>query len=166
METAHIQVRRLTTSDAAIYRDIRLDGLRRNPEAFGSTFEAESTQTLSWFSTRLGGSETFGAFAGSELLGVATLVMATGQKERHKGYLRGMYVRSESRRAGVGRRLLEKVFEAADQRIELIQLTVVSSNEPALHLYRSIGFAEYGVEKRALKQDGQYFDQVLMAKQL
>jgi hypothetical protein len=42
-----LQIRRLETSDAAVYRDIRLEALQRNPEAFGSTFEWEDAQPLS-----------------------------------------------------------------------------------------------------------------------
>ena len=36
MDVAHIQIQRLTPADAALYRDIRLEGLRCSPEAFGS----------------------------------------------------------------------------------------------------------------------------------
>src|SRR5260221_24886 len=44
-----LQIRRLEPSDAALYREIRLEGLRISPEAFGSTFEKEDAQPLSWF---------------------------------------------------------------------------------------------------------------------
>lgn len=77
-----------------------------------------------------------------------------------------MYVRSRARKAGIGRRLAEAVIEHASQHVELIQLTVVSGNEPARRLYASLGFTEYGVEKNALKHDGRYWDEVLMAKPL
>jgi RimJ/RimL family protein N-acetyltransferase len=43
-----------------------------------------------------------------------------------------------------------------------VQLHVVSENEAARRLYRAMGFVEYGYEKRALKQDGRYYDDVLM----
>jgi len=43
-------------------------------------------------------------------------------------------------------------------------LTVISENEAARRLYRALGFIEYGVEKRALKQNGRYYDEVLMVK--
>jgi RimJ/RimL family protein N-acetyltransferase len=46
----------------------------------------------------------------------------------------------------------------------MVQLTVVSENEVARRLYGAMGFVEYGYEKRALKQDGRYYDEVLMAK--
>jgi RimJ/RimL family protein N-acetyltransferase len=50
------------------------------------------------------------------------------------------------------------------ERVEALQLSVVSENEAARRLYGSLGFAEYGLEKRALKQDGRYYDEVLMVK--
>jgi len=120
-----IQIRCLTPDDAALYRDIRLEGLRCNPEAFGSTFEAENARPLAFFSERLGRSAAFGAFHGSELVGIAGLLIREGQKEAHKGMLVGMYVRPSARRDGVGRRLVETIIEFARQRVELVQLSVV-----------------------------------------
>ena len=66
----------------------------------------------------------------------------------------------------LGRRLVEAVIEYGQTRVEILQLTVVSSNEPARQLYRKLGFVEYGIEKNALKADGCYWDDVLMAKPL
>jgi RimJ/RimL family protein N-acetyltransferase len=43
---------------------------------------------------------------------------------------------------------------------------VVSDNQPARRLYERLGFLEYGLEKKALKQDGRYSDELLMAKDL
>ncbi len=164
---AHIHISLLAPADAVLYRAIRLDALRCNPEAFGSTFEAENAQPLSWFSDRLGGSEVFGAFHGSDLIGIAGLLIGKSPKEAHKGLLRGMYVRPGSRRTGVGRRLVEIIVEVARRRgLELIQLSVVSDNEPARRLYAGLGFLEYGIEKNALKQEGHYYDEVLMVKDL
>ena len=77
-----------------------------------------------------------------------------------------MYVRPSARKAGVGRRLVETIVEIARHRVELIQLAVVSDNEPARRLYVRLGFVEYGIEKKALKQDGRYYDEVLMARDL
>jgi len=77
-----------------------------------------------------------------------------------------MYVRPSARNAGVGRRLAETIIEFARPRVELIQLAVVSDNKPARRLYERLGFLEYGLERNALKQDGRYYDEVLMAKDL
>jgi ribosomal protein S18 acetylase RimI-like enzyme len=166
VDAAQIQLRRLTPADAALYRDIRLEGLRSAPEAFGSTFEAEDARPLSFFSERLGGRAAFGAFHGAEIVGVAGLLIREGSKEAHKALLVGMYVRPGARNAGVGRRLVETIIEFARPRVELIQLAVVSDNGPARRLYERLGFLEYGLENKALKQNGRYYDELLMAKDL
>ena len=121
---------------------------------------------MSFFAKRLGGSASFGAFHHSELVGIAGLLIREGRKEAHKGLLVGMYVRPSARKAGVGRRLVETIVEFARDRVELIQLAVVSENEQARRLYERLGFVEYGIEKKALKQDGRYHDEILMAREL
>ena len=60
--------------------------------------------------------------------------------------------------------MVEAIVEFAHQRVELIQLAVVRDNDQARRLYERLGFVEYGIEKKALKHDGRYYDEVLMAK--
>ena len=69
-----------------------------------------------------------------------------------------------ARSAGVGKKLVAAVLDHARGRVEMVQLTVVSENEAARRLYRAMGFVEYGYEKRALRQDGKYYDDVLMVR--
>src|SRR5215475_7665880 len=130
-----IEIRRLAQNDAVLYRGIRLEALQASPEAFGSTFEVENAQPLSWFSDRLGGSTVLGAFRNAELVAIAGFAVQQGQKRVHKGILWGMYVRSAARKAGVGRRLVEAICNLARQQVELIQLEVVRDNEEARRLY-------------------------------
>ena len=166
MDAPHIQIRRLTPADATLYREIRLEALQRNPEAFGSTFEAESARSVESFAERLTASTVFGAFDGPQIVGIAALRVHPGPKEAHKGQLVGMYVRASARGYGLGQQLVEAVIKHARNSVELVQLAVVSTNGPARRLYARLGFVEYGLEKNSLKQGGQYFDEVLMAKDL
>jgi RimJ/RimL family protein N-acetyltransferase len=159
-----LQIRRLEASDAALYRDIRLEALQRNPEAFGSTFERENAQPLSWFEAVVGRADIFGAFLDGVLVGVAGFAAPEGSKQAHKGLLWGMYVRTAARNLALGKRLVAAVLDHADGRVEMVQLTVVSENGAARRLYDAMGFVEYGYEKRALKHDGRYYDEVLMVK--
>jgi RimJ/RimL family protein N-acetyltransferase len=164
MCTSQIQIRRLAPSEGAAYREIRLEALRSSPEAFGSTFEAESVRPLAHFSERVTHCPVFGAFRGEEIVGMAGFLRREGLKDAHKGYLWGMYVQPGARNAGVGRKLAEAVMDYARQNVEIVQLNVVSENGAARQLYARLGFVEYGIERKALKQNGRYYDEVLMAK--
>jgi ribosomal protein S18 acetylase RimI-like enzyme len=158
------QIRRLETADAALYREIRLEALEQNPEAFGSTFEREKDKPPSWFEADVRERDIFGAFLQGTLAGMAGYAAREIPKHAHKAVLWGMYVRPTARNSGLGKRLVEVVLDHARERVEALQLAVVSENEAARRLYGSLGFVEYGVEKRALKQDGRYYDEVLMVK--
>ena len=163
MDNSSIQIRRLEPAEGAAYREIRLEALRLNPEAFGSTYEAERVRPLEHFSERVAGCPVFGAFRDGEIVGMAGFLGREGVKDAHKGYLWGMYVQPGARNAGVGRKLAEAVIDYARQHVEVLQLDVVSENEAARRLYASLGFVEYGIECRALKQHGRYYDEILMA---
>jgi GNAT superfamily N-acetyltransferase len=157
-----LTVRRLGEEDVEAYRAIRLEALERAPEAFGSTLAREQAFSRADFLARLTGGTVFGAFEGLALAGIAGLVLETREKQRHKGTLFGMYVRPGVRGHGVGRALVEAVLTAADGVVEQVLLAVVEGNAGARQLYESCGFSAYGVEPRALKFGGQYFDEVLM----
>ena len=162
-----LTVRQLTASDVELLREIRLEGLRLNPEAFGSSFEDEQFAPLDKYLGWLANSQVFGAFDGSHIVGIAAFGTFTGRKDSHKGWLRAMYVRPTFRRgSGASRLLVQAVIDAARPRVELIQLSVVSDNLPALRLYQSFGFVQYGLEKHALKQNGRYFDEIHMSLDL
>jgi ribosomal protein S18 acetylase RimI-like enzyme len=158
-----IELRRLLPEDAALYREIRLQGLADSPDAFSSTFESEQASSFDRFAERLANSAVFGAFRGALLLGVAGFYVEVGVKHSHKGVLWGMYVRPQGRRAGIGRRLVEAVIAHARRHVELLQLRVVSDNDAARRLYESLGFVQYGLERNAAKYQGRYHDDVLMA---
>ncbi|CAN7741095.1 GNAT family N-acetyltransferase [Bradyrhizobium sp. LjRoot220] len=157
-----LQIRRLEISDAALFRDLRLEALQKNPEAFGSTFEKERAQPLSWFEATLRAADIFGAFLDGTLAGMAGYSAQENSKQAHKGLLWTMYVRAAARHTGLGQKLVAAVLDHARGRVEMVQLTVVSENESARRLYRAMGFVEYGYEKRGLKHDGRYYDEVLM----
>ena len=149
-----------------IYREIRLEALRLHPEAFGSSFEEESAQPLSFFVQRLTANTIFGGYLCDALMGVAGFMPQTGLKRAHKAHLWGMYVRQAARGTGLARLLVDAVLAHAKPRAELIQLSVVADNLGAQRLYQAAGFTPYGLEVRALKVDGRYLDDVLMVKML
>ncbi|HET6931302.1 MAG TPA: GNAT family N-acetyltransferase [Candidatus Acidoferrum sp.] len=166
MSENSIHIRQLTPADAASFRELRLEGLRLNPEAFGSTYDFEKDQPLEKYSGWLTNSTIFGAYQNSELVGTASFTQLSGLKDSHKGLLRAMYVRPGARRSGAGRQLVQAIIDHARPKVEQLQLVVVSTNQPALLLYQSLGFCQYGLEKNALKHNGLYSDEILMSLDL
>jgi RimJ/RimL family protein N-acetyltransferase len=161
------KVRRLEAGDVAIYRELRLEALANNPEAFGASWEDESVKPRSWWTERLEANAVFGGWIDrSPLLGIAGFHVNGAAKLRHKGILWGMYVRPDGRGTGLAASLVQRVIEQARPLVEEICLTVVSSNAAAHRLYRAAGFEQYGLERRALKVGNEYHDEVLMALSL
>jgi ribosomal protein S18 acetylase RimI-like enzyme len=161
-----IYIRQLTPADAESFRELRLEGLRLNPEAFGSTYDFEKDQPVERYTGWLTNSIVLGAFQNSHLIGTASLTQLSGLKDSHKGLLRAMYVRPTHRRSGAGRQLVQAIIDHARPKVEQLQLSVVSTNQPALRLYHSLGFRQYGLEKNALKHNGLYSDEILMSLDL
>jgi ribosomal protein S18 acetylase RimI-like enzyme len=160
---ADATIRRLRSDDAASFKAIRLEALKASPELLRSTFELEDKLDLAWFAGRLEDTHVVGAFRDGELVGTAGFSIQQGEPNAHKGRLFGMYVRSSFRNLGLGRLLLNAVLDVARESVELIQLSVVSSeNRPALRLYESVGFLEFGRETKASKYGDKYYDETLM----
>ena len=158
------EIRLLTCTDALAYRDIRLEGLRQNPEAFASTFEDERDRPMDWFKELITQSRIFGAVLAQALVGVVGLRSHADAKQRHKATIWGMYVRREARQYGIGERLIDAAVAHASGHVEQLQLAVVTENEAARRLYAKVGFIEYGHQIDALKHGGRYYDDILMVK--
>jgi len=166
MNAPEVQVRQLLTADATLFREIRLESLQCNPEAYTSSYEDERSEPLSVFEDELQKSTIFGAFQGDELLGIAALSAQQGSRKAHKGILWAVYVRANARNIGVGRKLIAEIIAFAKGRFDLIQLNVNTLNQAARRLYETFGFRQYGIEKCAVKDKDAYTDNVLMVNLL
>lgn len=161
-----MEIRILKPTDAEKYKEIRLEGLKVNPEAFSSSYEEEKDYPLARTESRLSGehSFTFGAYEEDRLVGVVSLIWETRAKIKHRATIAAMYVTPEQRRFGVGKALMSAAITKASKLdgIEQIYLSVNASNEPARKLYQRMGFKTFGIDKKALKVNGSYFDEELM----
>jgi ribosomal protein S18 acetylase RimI-like enzyme len=166
-------IRLLTEADASQAYELRLQALQESPEAFGSTYAETVRRGLESYRQRLLQplTETFtlGAYASGRLVGMVAFFRDTGDKDRHKGYIVGMYVEPQSRGQGIGRALVAEAIARARQVPDVVQLqlAVVTSNVAARHLYQALGFVAYGLEPRALRLgEDQYWDEQLMILRL
>jgi RimJ/RimL family protein N-acetyltransferase len=76
-----------------------------------------------------------------------------------------MAVSKEARRKGVGELLLRAAERWAQQRrLRKIVLDVLANNRPALRLYEKLSYREEGARKDQVMIDGQFHDELLLAK--
>lgn len=155
-------IRLLEPRDAEMYYDLRLEALEDSPHAFVSSYHETKKETPQKYKHyfQSGDSFTFGAFIDHQLIGVVTLIIETREKIKHRATLVAMYVTPEHRGKGIGKALILEAIQKAKEieTIEQINLSVTVTNEAAYRLYSSLGFETFGVEKRALKVDGEYLD--------
>ena len=78
----------------------------------------------------------------------------------------GIMVHSDFQNKGIGRELLNKVIDLADNWLMLVrlELSVYVDNEKAINLYKSLGFEIEGIKKYAAIRNGKYEDQYIMAR--
>ncbi len=156
-------IRRLEPDDVAVYRELRLRGLKEHPDAFTSGHDEEAAKPPSVTEARLApeaAARMWGAFVDGTLVGAVGLRLEPRVKIRHKGEVFGMYVARERADCGVGAALLSHLIGEARRMpgLEQLVLTVTQTNAAARTLYEKFGFRSFGIEPRALRVDDGYFD--------
>jgi putative acetyltransferase len=86
-------------------------------------------------------------------------------RRRHAGHI-GLAVHDKWQAKGVGTALMNALVDVADNWLNLsrLELTVFTDNEPALKLYRKLGFVVEGTHKKFAFRDGEYVDVYAMAR--
>lgn len=105
------------------------------------------------------------ACADGEVIGQTGLTYITRPRRRHVGQL-GMAVREDWQGKGVGSALMAAVLEIADNWLNLtrLELTVYTTNDPAVRLYQKFGFVVEGTLTQYAFCDGAYADAYTMAR--
>ncbi len=142
-------------------RLIRLDSLKENPEAFGATFESESTRPERYWRTRLSKSDFVLASDSSGDVGIM-FVDQVDEDFASSCWIRGCWIRPEARGTGIMRSFLEYVDSQVNVRPWGVQgLGVWVDNFTAIKAYQNIGFANVGEPQPSTSQPGKFYQRMI-----
>jgi RimJ/RimL family protein N-acetyltransferase len=168
-----VVLRPIGEADAEAYREVRLEGLRLHPEAFGADYEATAARPIEeWLERARKGAAgdegvTYVAEAAGQLLGMVALVRNATVKTRHAATIYGVYVRPAWRGLGIADALLGACVEHGRTiGLRLVRLGVATCNIAAVRVYARCGFSVYGVEPESIRVGDTYHDELLMARRL
>jgi ribosomal protein S18 acetylase RimI-like enzyme len=101
---------------------------------------------------------------GDAVVGYVTLGPPTALRfNQHVLKVQGLAIAPAYQRQGIARALMRAaIAEAKRQGVLRLRLRVLATNEPALRLYRSIGFEAEGRFRNEFLLDGRYVDDVLL----
>jgi GNAT superfamily N-acetyltransferase len=147
----------LTAADVVAYRALMLEAYEHAPDAFTTTAAERQAEPEAWWVKRIGSTEalatSFGAWHGTALVGTVALEYSAKPKTCHAALVLGMYVQPSNRGKGIGLALMQAAIAASSARPEILSLTLTltEGNEPALRLYRSVGFVSWGTQPNAIR---------------
>lgn len=98
--------------------------------------------------------------------GITNLYLQPYQKMAHQ-CLFAIIVDENYRGKGVGTQLMTELIALAKERfqLEFLHLEVYEGN-PAINLYRRLGFEQYGFQRHFMKDQGRYIGKIMMQKYL
>jgi RimJ/RimL family protein N-acetyltransferase len=98
--------------------------------------------------------------------GRLSIARDSGRQSHHVAEL-GLMVAQSERRRGIGTALIDEAVKwARASGVTKLELHVFPHNEPAIALYRKLGFSEEGRRRRHYRIGGHYVDAILMARYL
>ena len=154
-----MRVSTLTPADVVAYRALMLEAYEQASDAFTTTAAEREAEPEAWWVKRIGSADglatSFGAWKGSTLVGTVALAYSAKPKTRHSAMVLGMYVQPQERGKAVGLAFLNAAIATASARPKILSLTLTltEGNAPALHLYRSVGFVDWGTQPQAIRTD-------------
>jgi RimJ/RimL family protein N-acetyltransferase len=162
-------IRAARVEEAAQVRELRLEAMLKNPEAFSNDYETTLKTDVAHWEERIRGDgpgqrgQIMTAWQQDRLVGMAGVRRPLAAKVRHAGDIWGVYVTEAARGHGLAERMVRANLDwAREEGLVLVRLAVVTDNARAIRAYLKCGFTVYGVEPQATLVEGVYRDELLM----
>lgn len=156
------------------YKNLRIEATTKVRQAFGTSAEEEKLKSDDNWKERLRNSlantKYFFVFAedNGTLIGMVGAHTEDLIKSGHNATLTSVYVKEDYRGQGIATKLIDALLEKIKKnpKITRLDLMVVTTQEPAIALYKKFGFEIVGTVHKEVCVDGVYYDDHIMEKLL
>ena len=159
-----VEIKKLSADRWKDYRSLRLEALKNDPTAFGSSYGEEMKLSEKEWKRRM--KNTLFALSDNKPIGMIVYVFQKKAKIKHIANIFGVYVKREFRNRGIGKNLIESalLLIKENRNIIKINLNVNPRQKSALKLYKKYGFKTIGTLKKDLYINGRFYDELIMEK--
>lgn len=99
-----------------------------------------------------------------KVIGLGILMNHGNLRKKHVGVITLM-VNSDYQNKGVGNLLMDKLINLSESlNIIRLELCVFRDNYKAINLYKKFGFKEEGIKVKSALKNGEYADEIMMAR--
>lgn len=157
-----IKIKKLNKNRWKDYRDLRLEALKKEPTAFGMSYNEEKNLSEEEWKKRI--KNVLFALSKDELIGMIVYIRENKIKTKHTANIFGVYITRGYRGKGVGKKLINSVIARIrkSKGVLKIKLTVNPKQKVALKLYQNCGFKIVGKMKKELYVGRKFYDELMM----
>lgn len=155
------------------YKKVRLEALKNDPQAFGSSYDRENKKSDNEWKEKLMLSNTADSkkiFVGidNDSNGFLAIGAAYAENDLGEWNLIAIYVDPKHRGQGISKILSSEIINTlkARRNVRRLILRVNVNQQAAVNLYRSLGFVIINKEEKQLLGDGNFYDEFEMALDL
>jgi len=165
-----INIREASFADVDQFRELRLFALQDAPTAFSADLDINTKHSKRFWEDRLKPDPhgiIFFAEYDNQLIGMTGIRKGESSKTKHSAGIWGVYIRPQWRGFHIAKGLIGMCCEWAKLlNVQIVKLSVMSTNESAVRLYERCGFTVYGTEPQALYYEDRYYDGLMMSRSL
>lgn len=159
----NVEIRGVELQDAEeIYNIRQMKGVMENILSYP---EEPKDKVLNKIKNLTANDHWFVAVNNNKVIGLIMLSVHGNPRKKHVGHI-SIMIDEKFHGQGVGSRLMKYLINFSDNVLKLkrLELYVFYENARARNLYKKFGFQEEGILKCSALRNGQYSDEILMAK--
>jgi RimJ/RimL family protein N-acetyltransferase len=161
------EIRAIKPDEVHQWWELRLQGLRDHPDAFGADYVASVERGPGHLEVSTRNDEInriFGVVTEEGRIVSQAGVYRDGGKRRHIAHVWGVHTHFEWRGRGFSKALIRLAIDHCRTfpQIRQVHISVNATNAAALAVYEGAGFVAWGREPRALQTDTGFHDEIHM----